>query len=569
MSPADLQDVLIQALSGDEEIKLPAESPADQCEPPRRISGIRISIALAVALAAAVGVIAGCDNGGGQNNSFGLKRPGSGVLVLKAPEGTGGGGSKGNLTLKIPDREGSGDKLELIPPGGNPSGNKLRLTPPKEADAASGGEPGNGTAGNYPSAKKGNNGAVDGASETLASAATPDAQKQASSLDDLTPEKYKTIKEHLLRLAMEKNAERTRERNRNMDTLLASAKGAGADIKVTITRPDNVNDPWRNIGDPPIEIFPYSKVKSVCTPEEYLAFLRLTVTSPEDAAKLTNHYIIPYKEGDAFNTTDPVETLETGTGDCYDLSEIARDLMEALGKRTGKSYKPRTISANLRGYSNLGHAICVFERDGKSFAIDQGEPEEYDGNIVNASSRFQEMAARGALIFHEIRTYPGKGITIKWDLDSSLKKSYSRLDVYLTQDSLDPSKFDPNVVLPMDWKNYKEVLVFFGEQRKKEGVAEGAQSADNYIFYRKGVTTQIKYRGGTTDADYFDDNGDFNQRTYKSGPYKYVWYRGGKEYAAQTFDGQYKHLNEETPVTDRPPEVVTGPPKLYLRMNRD
>lgn len=236
-------------------------------------------------------------------------------------------------------------------------------------------------------------------------------------------------------------------------------------------------------------------------PEKLWEYISNTINTPDDIPKIIRMYI-NYEKDRTDRLFDHIQVLGIGSGDCDNMSNVAKEWLLELGERTGHNFQPRIIA-----YGN--HAILIYiDTDGKWKRIDQSAPvEEIEFksgkiNLAAASNGFdpeeEEKFGHERFIYDQKKGGPGAHYDI--DLkENSLEHSNSLLNVYLYV-PFDPENFKPNDFLPSNWKNYEEVQVHFN-------MAET-------LIYKKGELAQIESKKVIDNLK--QDN--TTQRTYKEGP---------------------------------------------------
>ncbi|MBN3038128.1 MAG: hypothetical protein JW869_01765 [Candidatus Omnitrophica bacterium] len=101
-----------------------------------------------------------------------------------------------------------------------------------------------------------------------------------------------------------------------------------------------------------LKIFSIINAQSIETIEDYELWLKDSIQYQND------------EDGDIWSF--PEETLAKESGDCEDFAFLNAAFLHVLG------YKPK-VMAILGGLMQAGHAICVFEREGKYLWFDNGE----------------------------------------------------------------------------------------------------------------------------------------------------------------------------------------------------
>lgn len=241
------------------------------------------------------------------------------------------------------------------------------------------------------------------------------------------------------------------------------------------------------MGNPAVRIAPYSFIQSVCTPEEYLCFLLYLTETPEDMAKLIDKRIIKFRSLGS-STRHPITTLSDGRGDCDDVSTIAKWGLVVLGRRKNINYNPRVIGQNLGTPRKPGgHAVCIFEENGKKFSIDQGKPEEFS-RIQDASTQFVRPTRRHSLAE---RYFDVRGNMMRIEIDENLRDRGEGVNYALFDERFDTDTFNPAIFLqnlPFDYTKYREIRLFWeGEYCygliKNNKVQYVAESETNLVLY--------------------------------------------------------------------------------------
>lgn len=207
----------------------------------------------------------------------------------------------------------------------------------------------------------------------------------------------------------------------------------------------------------------------------------------------------------------PAEHIVEFGGDCDNIANLFKEIYLIKGKKEGHDYKPRVIGMDI-------HAICLIEtQDGRLVAIDSymvtdiGTPGNAD--IEKGSSVFSGDLEEGEILFERVLLQDRVDISMDFSIDpKSLEKDHKDLNVQI-YDKTDIDPFNPDELLPEDWKDYQSVLITIGPKRDAEHIQH---------FYNSGILFQSTFHSGDQHVvHYWPETGIINQINYKEGNPKF------------------------------------------------
>lgn len=211
----------------------------------------------------------------------------------------------------------------------------------------------------------------------------------------------------------------------------------------------------------------------------YLEYLSQEVQTPMDVWSVINPPVLRWDKG-ILPSADPLFSAETtlalGSGDCDNISWVAKVLLDKLGQRNGIDYHARLIISGV-----VTHGATVYTNEaGQLCSIDQGYHHENVQNLREASSIFEEKQTIGELQFAEGTVFSHE-VCLQKSLD--LEGKVDKKTMVAKTAHKDASKFDPEKELPTEWKEYEMCQVFF---------------LDNSCWsYQKGQMCQINHPDGS------------------------------------------------------------------------
>lgn len=278
-----------------------------------------------------------------------------------------------------------------------------------------------------------------------------------------------------------------------------------------------------------LRVIPYNP-KIFENPEEYYRYIASSITSPEDIMVVLRELMTHYS--DPQDRMFPAHmVVAAGFGDCENYSWLAKCLLDELGCKNNFDYKSRVIGIGT-------HAVCIYiDEKGDTWSINQHERKKIN-TIYEASARFEKQKEES---IDEERLYNGN-IQERILLDENLANNYKEVTYILYDQNFDKS-FDPDKILPKEWKKYRKTQLNFknnvvaiyingkidnidDENRKEMDLfdEEGALSQRKYadgslVFFYKGTekVSQRNYAEGEVKIEHFDLDGALVQRTLRDG----------------------------------------------------
>lgn len=299
------------------------------------------------------------------------------------------------------------------------------------------------------------------------------------------------------------------------------------------------------------QVVGYPPIKDQVPEARYVEYLMRRLITPEDVVHLIDQ-IITYTQDNDNLLYPALETLRNGSGDCDNMSNLAKFLLTELGKRNGYDYQPRIIT--LHG-SN--HAVLVFkDKDNQWKSLDQHPPltviPDNEGQIDLFAASEIFVKKDGENEFREVvqldNEKRGRGASLSFGVDASkLVPDRSFMASYTTRhydEKQDPSAIDPSdyvdseLARGADWRKIEDLQLQFGDATVfyKSGVIVQFQHNNELWAYEGGHLVQKEYLNSSSsvEKEFFDAvTGLLLQRHHRNGTFDF--FRSGK-----LFQKQYK-----------------------------
>lgn len=278
-----------------------------------------------------------------------------------------------------------------------------------------------------------------------------------------------------------------------------------------------------------LRVIPYNP-KIFENHEEYYRYIASSITSPEDITTIVKELMTYYP--DPQDRMYPASTIiAAGFGDCENYSWLAKCLLDDLGCKKNFNYNSRVIGVGT-------HAVCIYtDEKGDTWSVEQNERRKIN-TIYEASKYFEKQKEEPP---EEMRLYNGN-IQERATLDKTLANNYEEA-LYLLYDQNFDKSFDPNKVLPKEWKKYKRTQLNFknnvvaiyvngkidniNDKNKKEtdifdekgNLGQREYDDGSFVAFHKGTEKirQKDYAKGEVKVEYFDLNGELMQRRLRNG----------------------------------------------------
>lgn len=270
------------------------------------------------------------------------------------------------------------------------------------------------------------------------------------------------------------------------------------------------------LGNAYVALPPYSSLpkdsdeKPILTTQQYFEYVSSLVTSAKDVSALMNPPYLKWEDDDAINQRlFPAHvTLARGGGDCDNMSQVAKEFLDALGCKDGHDYKAKVISC-----PDVRHAITIYTgRDGKLACIEQWSQVEDIADIYSASTFFEKLRGTNS-DFYEAEPLGLQG-RVSYSIEANtLERNHKLMEVTFTHSYHAP--FDPEKDLPPAWRTHEKVSIFFSDGTKIvcfNGKMDQLQSKDETLFYND--NGKVKERSTSDKEEFYDDQGRVNEVHY-------------------------------------------------------
>lgn len=306
----------------------------------------------------------------------------------------------------------------------------------------------------------------------------------------------------------------------------------------------------------PLVPYPYLMdlgIVDLPSPQEYFAFLAISVRNPEDVHRLIAPPFGEWKDfggkldpfSEELQRLDQMEdeftTLAKGGGACSELSWVAKRFLDVLGCKTGHDYKASVIGSGT-------HAVCVYQdTDGTWNSIDQVD-HYFD---IQDSYEASDLFVRGRSIT-EFILYKGN-IRLEYPVDPvtrERKKDYMVAQVY--QNYPGKENFKPENYLPSDWTEYREVQLFFYDGMRifyrNKALYQTTDQTGRKTWYHAedGHVIDVEYPGGKHDVYSREPHGRLLYTNYPQGVREYFDKETGTQVVRTRFSDHEDFFDQKT-----------------------